>query len=342
MPDFDPSQLPLSRQFPSSGQDWFPSAQPEILKARAAMLGRLRRFFDTAGVLEVDTPILSQAAVSDPVLSSLSTQVSQLGFRGGCPLYMQTSPELPMKRLLAAGYGSIYQICKVFRDDERGRFHHPEFSLLEWYRVGWDHLRLMDEVAEVVRAALDQPGMSVERVSYRDLFLDGLGVDPWQVGTTELAEVALRAGIPDAATLELDQDGWLDLLLTQRLESRLGQAGMTFIYDYPPTQAALARIRGGERPVAERFELYVQGVELANGFHELGDPLEQRQRFQADLERRGELGAAQPPLDERFLAALASGLPDCAGVALGIDRLLMIATGADHIDAVLAFPVERA
>ncbi|NEV60742.1 EF-P lysine aminoacylase GenX [Thiorhodococcus minor] len=323
-------------------QDWRPVAQRSTLEARAAMLARLRAYFDSSGVLEVDTPILSSAAATDPVLASLATRISGARGDGGLPFYMQTSPELAMKRLLAADVGSIYQICKVFRGQERGRLHHPEFSLLEWYRTGWDHHRLMDEVAEVVRAALDRPEMPAERLTYQELFQQALGVDPWRASADDLAAAALRAGIPDATRLELDKNGWLDLLLTQRLESRLGQDGMTFVYDYPSTQAALARVRDGQCPAAERFELYIRGVELANGFHELADPAEQRQRFQSDLERRRALGLEQPPVDNRFLAALEAGLPDCSGVALGIDRLLMIAVGADHIDAVLSFPVERA
>lgn len=333
---------PARAQPKGANQDWRPVAQASTLKARAAMLARLRRYFEGAGVLEVDTPILSPAAVTDPVLASLSTRISGPARDGGPRFYMQTSPELAMKRLLADGAGPIYQMCKVFRDEERGRLHHPEFTLLEWYRTGWDHHRLMDEVAAVVRAALDRPEMPAERLTYRALFQQGLNVDPWLASAEELAEVALRAGIPDASRLGLDRDGWLDLLLTQRLESRLGRDGMTFVYDYPPTQAALARVRDGQYPAAERFELYIQGVELANGFHELADPAEQRRRFEADLARRRALGLEQPPVDKRFLAALESGLPDCSGVALGIDRLLMIAVDANHIDAVLAFPVERA
>lgn len=323
-------------------ETWRPTASLSALRARAALLERTRCYFASAGVLEVDTPILSPSAVTDPVLASLSTAVSIAGYGPSRPLYMHTSPELAMKRLLATGSGPIYQICKVFRDDERGRLHHPEFTLLEWYRPGWDQHQLMDEVAAVVRAALDRAEMPVERIGYRRLFLDRLGVDPWEAGPADLRDLACRAGIPDAAGLDLEKDGWLDLLLTQCLERDLGRDGMTFLYDYPPTQAALARIREDDHPVAERFELYIQGTELANGFRELRDPAEQRARFMADLESRRALGLPQPPLDERFLAALEAGLPDCAGVALGLDRLMMIATGAEHIDAVLSFPIERA
>ena len=320
------------------GIDWLPSARLETLQARAAMLGRFRDFFATAGVLEVETPILSQAAVTDPALASLRTRAGCLGQ----PLYLQTSPEFPMKRLLAAGSGPIYQICKVFRDDERGRRHHPEFTLLEWYRPGWDHHRLMDELAGLVRAALARPDLPVERIPYRDLFRQRLDLDPWTATTADLRAAALAAGIADAADLDLDADAWLDLLLTHRLESGLGGGGMTFLYDYPPTQAALSRIRPDSFSVAERFELYIDGVELANGFHELTDVAEQRARFAADLAAREHGGQVIPPLDERLLGALSAGMPACAGVALGLDRLLMTAVGALHIDEVLAFPIERA
>jgi lysyl-tRNA synthetase class 2 len=311
-----------------------------MIRARAALLGRLRVFFAAAGVLEVETPILSQSAVTDPALTSLVVGGSEIG--RGRALYLQTSPEFPMKRLLASGSGPIYQICKVFRDDERGRFHHPEFSLLEWYRPGWNQHRLMDEVADLVQVALRQPALSVERISYRELFLAGLDLDPWSATIEDLRATALTAGIADAAHLELEADAWLDLLLTHCLESGLGRGGMTFLYDYPPSQAALARIRPGPIPVAERFELYLEGIELANGFCELTDAVEQRARFQADLETRQRRGQSAPPLDERLLAALTSGMPECAGVALGLDRLLMIAGGVDQIDAVLTFPLERA
>lgn len=292
--------------------------------------------------MEVETPILSRAAVTAPALASLASRVSCANGEGRCDIYLQTSPEFPMKRLLAAGTGPIFQICKVFRDEERGRLHHPEFSLLEWYRPGWDYHRLMEEVVELVRVVLQRPAMPVERISYRDLFRERLSLDPWSATPTSLCEAALGAGLADARELDLDRDAWLDLLLAHCLEPGLGRRGMTFLYDYPPSQAALARIRPDPFPVAERFELYVEGMELANGFQELTDASEQRERFESDLALRRHRGQSLTPIDEPFLAALEAGLPTCAGVALGLDRLLMVATGADHIDAVIAFPVERA
>jgi lysyl-tRNA synthetase class 2 len=245
-----------------------------------------------------------------------------------------------MKRLLAAGSGPIYQICKVFRDGERGRLHHPEFSLLEWYRPGLGYRDLMDEVASLVRRALDRADLGVERLSYRDLFQTWIGLDPLEADSPSLRLAA--ADIPGAGELELDRDGWLDLLLTHRIEGRLEPGRLTFVYDYPPGQAALARIRAGVDPVAERFELYLEGMELANGFQELTHAEEQRRRFEMDIKARALVKSVQPPMDERFLQALDAGMPETSGVALGLDRLLMVATGACHIDEVLAFPVERA
>lgn len=306
------------------------------------MLATLRDFFASAGVLEVETPIASRCAGTDPSLDSLATRWRGPGHAGGLPLYLHTSPEFPMKRLLAAGLGPIYQVCKVFRDGERGRLHHPEFSLLEWYRPGWGYQRLMDEVAELARLLLGRPDLPVERVTYRDLFRDRLGVDPWDAGIEPLRDRAAAAGIAGTESLDLDRDGWLDLLLTHGLQPDLGVGRLTFLCDYPPSQAALARLRSGDVTVAERFELYLDGVELANGFQELTDPEAQGARLHADLEERRLRGRDTPPIDQAFLAALAAGMPEASGVALGLDRLLMALLGVRHINEVLAFPVERA
>jgi lysyl-tRNA synthetase class 2 len=248
-----------------------------------------------------------------------------------------------MKRLLAAGSGDIWQLARVFRDGERGRLHHPEFTLLEWYRVGWDHQRLIDEVAELVGELLaERHRLPVERLAYRDAFATHAGVDPWRAGVAGLRAAAARLGIEVHDPEGGDADTWRDLLLVHAVEPRLGDGRLTFLYDYPASQAALARVRPGDPPLAERFELYWQGVELANGFHELRDPAEQRRRFAADRAARERRGLPATAPDARFLAALDAGLPACAGVALGVDRLLMLAAGLDSIDAVLAFPVERA
>lgn len=321
---------------------WMPSASLEALRARALMLQRLRGFFAARGVLEVETPLLSASATTDPALESLVTDWSGLAQPGRQRLYLHTSPELPMKRLLAAGSGPIYQICKVFRDGERGRRHHPEFSLLEWYRPGWGLSALIDEVADLVRLVLDRPDLGYEVLSYRQLFLERLAIDPCSADSTALRTLAQANGIEGCGHLELDRDGWLDLLMSHCLEPGLGRGLMSFVRDYPPSQAALARLRSSDPPVAERFELYIDGIELANGFDELTDAAEQRARFQADQRARRAAGRFVPPIDEAFLAALEAGMPATAGVALGLDRLLMCALSVDAIDQVLAFAVERA
>ena len=324
---------------------WRPGADLATLRLRAELLARIRTFFAARKVLEVETPILSAAAITDPHLASFSTVYSG---PGGCrdrPLYLQTSPEFPMKRLLAAGSGCIYQIARVFRDGEAGRRHNPEFTLLEWYRVGFDHHRLMDEVAALVtellagRLALAEP----ERLSYRELFQRHCDLDPHRAGVVELMRCAEARNLPIPPGMPIDEtDPWLDLLLTHCIEPRLAQGRLVFVYDYPASQAALARLRPGDPPVGERFEAYLNGVELANGFHELGDAEEQRHRFEAENAARQALGLPVMPLDERLLAALAAGLPDCAGVALGFDRLAMLAAGCSSLAEVLAFPLDYA
>lgn len=322
--------------------DWRPTASLEVLKLRARMLERLRAFFSARGVLEVDTPALSRAGATDPHLASFA-----VSWHGPAPgtLWLHTSPEFPMKRLLAAGSGSIYQICKVFRDGEVGRLHNPEFTLLEWYRVGFDCHRLMDETAALIADALTEcraPG-APEKLSYRAAFERHAGIDPLTADAAAFAACARRHGIRAPAGMPGDDvDPWRDLLLTHVVEPQLGRGRVTLLHDYPASQAALARLRPGDPPVAERFEAYLDGIELANGFHELHDAAEQRARFERDLAKRKEQGLPAVPADERLLVALAAGLPDCAGVALGVDRLVMLAAGASSIQDVLAFPIERA
>jgi lysyl-tRNA synthetase class 2 len=324
---------------------WRPTAELATLRLRAGLLARVRAFFTARGVLEVETPALSAAAVTDPHLASFAVRYTGPGPRHGQPLYLHTSPEFPMKRLLAAGSGCIYQIARVFRDGEAGRRHNPEFTLLEWYRVGFDHHQLMDEVAELVtellagRLALAEP----ERFSYRELFQHHLNLDPHRASTAELAACAEKHSVPIPPEMPADDaDPWLDLLLTHWIEPRLESGRLTFVYDYPATQAALARLRPGDPPVGERFELYVGGVELANGFHELGDAAEQRRRFELGNAARQARELPLMPVDENLLAALAAGLPACAGVALGFDRLVMLAAGKASLAEVMAFPVGRA
>ncbi|MGD9298233.1 MAG: EF-P lysine aminoacylase EpmA [Thiohalocapsa sp.] len=320
---------------------WRPSASLAALKARGHLLAELRSFFSERGVLEVETPILSAASNLDPAIEPLYLDADLTG-AGAQRWYLQTSPEFPMKRLLAAGSGPIYQVCKVFRADERGRRHHPEFTMLEWYRPDFSLEELMDEVAALVCRLVGHPELPMERIGYRDLFLGRMGLDPWRASEHELRSVSQARGIADANQLDLDTDGWLDLLLSHCLEPDLGRAGLTFVYDYPPSQAALARVEAGDPPTARRFEVYWQGMELANGFDELRDPQEQRRRFDQDGAARAAHGRPALPMDRHLLAAMETGLPACAGVALGLDRLLMCALDAEHIDAVLAFPAQRA
>jgi lysyl-tRNA synthetase class 2 len=304
------------------------------LVARARLLERCRHFFAGRGVLEVETPVLAQATVTDVHLASLETRIAGRPH----PYYLQTSPEYAMKRLLAAGSGDIYQVCKVFRDDESGRHHNPEFTMLEWYRLGFDHRELMDEV-EALLATLLGPvlGAPAERLTYAAAFERVLGLDPHATPVARLEALAVeRLG---ARGLAGERDAVLDLLMGALVGPALGAGRITFVHEYPASQAALARCVPGSPAVAARFEAYVGGLELCNGFHELADAAEQRRRFESDRQARAARGLPLPPVDERLLAALAHGLPDCAGVALGLDRVLMLALGCDSLAGVLAFPV---
>jgi lysyl-tRNA synthetase class 2 len=326
--------------------DWRPAATLEVLKLRARMLQGIRAFFSDRGVLEVETPILSAAATPDPALDSLTTRYTGPLFPRGQTLYLHTSPEFPMKRLLAAGAGSIYQVCKVFRDGEAGRMHNPEFTMLEWYRTGFDHHHLMDEVDALVSQMLVDRlvrGTS-EHLSYRDAFMQHAGLDPHTASAHDFAGVARAHEIhaPPELGNHHDVGIWRDLLLTHLVEPRLGRGHLTFLFDFPASQASLARVHPGDPPLAERFELYLEGVELANGFHELADAGEQRTRFERQLHARQSLNRGTVPLDERFLSALEIGLPDCSGVVLGFDRLVMLAAGAHSVAEIIPFPLDRA
>jgi lysyl-tRNA synthetase class 2 len=298
------------------------------------MLAALRAFFAARGVLEVETPALSPAGVSDPALTSVTARVESLGL---APHYLHTSPEFAMKRLLAAGSGDLYQICRVFRDDELGRWHQPEFTLLEWYRVGWNELALMTEVEELIGAALaavGRPAPRSVRIRYADAVSTALGTGP-DATTPELAAALTARGVD--VPRGLGHDATLDLAMSTVVTAGFDAAALTFVYDYPASQAALARLKPGNPPVAARFEVFCGGIELANGFHELTDAAEQRRRFTAELDARRTMGRHVPPLDVEFLAALAAGLPDCAGVALGVDRLVALATGRDDVASAVSF-----
>ncbi len=309
------------------------------LRARAQLLRRVRGFFDALGVMEVCTPVLSRAAGTDPAIEPLRTRYTGPAYPQGLDLYLQTSPEFPMKRLLAAGSGPIYQLAQVFRDGEYGPRHNTEFTLLEWYRPGFDHHQLMDEVADLVRACLEEP-LSMEKITYVDLFREHLGIHPLEADLAELRALAAQQGL--AVQGVTGRDDWLDLFMSLVIEPRLGRERLTFVHDYPASQASLARLNPNDSRFASRFELYLHGVELANGFHELTDAAEQRRRFEEENRERESKGQRRLPLDENLLAALEAGLPDCAGVALGLDRLLMLKLHASCLDDVLSFSLKNA
>ncbi len=319
--------------------DWRPGASLEVLRLRAALLEEVRAFFRARGVLEVETPLLGRAGVTDVHLASLATRI-----RGRAPpYYLQTSPEYAMKRLLAAGSGDIFQVCKAFRDGESGRQHNPEFTLIEWYRLGFDHLALMDEVeALITRLLAPRLKHPAERLSYRGAFERVLEIDPFEAPTALLAARATERLGASAAAFAADREALLDLLMGALVGPALGVERISFVDAYPAAQAALARLLPGEPVVAARFEAYVGGIELCNGFHELGSATEQRRRFENDLEARAARALPAMPIDERLLAALAAGFPDSAGVAVGFDRIVMLAADVGSIDAALSFTVDGA
>jgi len=322
----------------AAAADWRPTAAQAALRRRAALKARTGEFFAARGVLEVETPVLSSGGLSDPQIESLSTQVSGMSAR----FFLNTSPEYSMKRLLAAGSGDIYQLCKVFRDGERGRWHNPEFTLLEWYRLGFDDAALMTEVELLVAQLLAPERLlePAERLTYTEALRRHAGVDAHTAGDIELTRAAEKHGVVCKA--ELDRDAKLDLLMGLVVGPNLGRERPCFICDYPASQASLARLKPGRPPVAARFELFLDGIELANGFHELADAGEQRGRFARDLAVRRARGQIEPPVDERLLAALGAGMPDCAGVALGFDRLVAIALGAERLSQAMAFSIDNA
>lgn len=305
-------------------EDWRPTATPQTIRARARLYQNIRAFFATSDCLEVDTPLLSGSTNTDPNIESIVADGQ---------LYLQTSPEFSMKRLLSAGSGSIYQICHAFRAGERGSRHRSEFTLLEWYRVGIDYWQLMDEMERLINLLSDQQN-NFSRVSYFDLFQQHTGLDIHSVRVSEIREYCLT-NVPGTEVEKMDFDQCLDLLISLVIQPEM--KGYTFTYDYPVSQAALARVNQNDPRLAERFELYYNGLELANGFSELTDTGIQRERFLADNQQREKTGLSRYPIDERLLSALEAGMPDCAGVALGLDRLLMVLLELDSIDQVMSF-----
>lgn len=320
--------------------NWQPNISIENLLKKANIINNIRRFFSDRGVLEVHTPSMSQATITDVHLVPFSTQFVGPGAANGKTLYLMTSPEYHLKRLLAAGSGPIYQLGHNFRNEEAGRFHNPEFLMLEWYRPHFDMYRLMNEMDDLLQQILDCE--SAETLSYQQAFTRHLEIDPLSADKAQLKEAAARLMLGEVAQKEEDRDTLLQLLFVTGVEPNIGKERPTFIYHFPASQAALAKISTEDHRVAERFEVYFKGVELANGFHELTDAKEQRQRFEQDNRKRAALGLPEYPLDENFLAALEFGLPDCSGVALGVDRLVMLALGTDNISDVLTFSVDRA
>ena len=320
-------------------EDWRPSATPELLRLRADWLQAIRSYFADRQVMEVDTPVLAASATSDQALASFRTACHGPLKQKRQYLYLHTSPEAFMKRLLAAGSGSIYQITRAFRDEEWGRLHNPEFTLLEWYRIGWSSADLIAEVDTLVRQLIGAslPLQATRSISYQELFLEHIAVDPMRADPDELCAVAVEKGLAVANVDGMSRDDWLHLLMSHCIEPYLGSDGPCFIYDYPACQAALAKVRDEPVPVADRFELYLHGVEIANGYSELTDAAEMELRWRQDQVGRQTRALPTYPIDKKFLAAVRMGLPDCAGVALGFDRLLMIAAGESSIEKVIPF-----
>ncbi len=324
--------------------NWRPTATLDMMRLRARLYATIRAFFAERGVLEVETPVLSIAGNTDPNIESFSLEFSGRTDGASRTRWLRTSPEFALKRLLASGVGDCYELGRVFRNGEAGGRHNPEFTMLEWYRVGWDHHRLIDETVALVQAALALVGRRADATTttFHDLYRERIGLDPFTADETELRAALGDVEIDPAG---LDRDDWLDLLMTHRLQPGFDRDGILVVRDYPASQSALAKIRagqGGKPAVAERFELYLGALELANGYHELTDADEQRTRFLRDYTTRAMRDVVQPPFDEALLAAMAAGLPACAGVALGVERLLMAMADTDRIADVLAFGFARA
>ncbi|OGT27335.1 MAG: EF-P lysine aminoacylase GenX [Gammaproteobacteria bacterium RIFCSPHIGHO2_01_FULL_42_8] len=299
-----------------------------LIQLRQTLYATIRAFFAARDVLEVETPLLSEYTVTDPHIESFAVPFGDKNY------FLQTSPEYAMKRLLADGSGSIFQITKAFRKEESGSKHHPEFSMLEWYRIGFDHHDLMNELDVLLQLILKTK--PAQKISYRDLFLKNIDVDPFAVSHVTLKKIIVAKNIRVDCS-DADFDFLLNILLTHCIEPTLGFEAPIFVYDFPVTQAALAKIRQEDPPVAERFELYIRGMEIANGFHELCDAKEQEKRFQENQRLRKNKNQFIPEIDHHFIDALKKGLPDCAGVAMGLDRLLLLQLKAVDIREVIVF-----
>ncbi|MDD1620763.1 MAG: EF-P lysine aminoacylase GenX [Methylococcaceae bacterium] len=324
-------------------EPWQPACDKRYLRLRAQILADIRRFFADREVLEVETPLLCRATGTDPLLDFFSTTLHSPPRNS--TLFLQTSPEFAMKRLLAAGSGSIYQICKAFRNGESGRSHNPEFTILEWYRVGFSLQDLMDEVSELLQGLLSSAFevLGVRQVSYQRIFGETTGLDPLAFDKQAYRLFAQAAGFPEAVDLCGDEHGlWLDFVFSHCVQPAMAAGTLYLVHDYPAIQSSLARIHPGDDRVAERFEVFANGMELGNGFFELSDVAEQEARFDREIAYRRAHGLAAVEKDDLLLDALRAGLPDCSGIALGLDRLLMIAGKCRGIDEVLAFPLRKA
>lgn len=319
---------------------WQPTGSIETLRQRAEIIHAIRDFFRARNVLEVETPALSRYSVTDQHLHPFVCDYVGPAHANGKQLFLQTSPEYAMKRLIAAGSGCIYQIAKAFRNEGTGRHHNPEFTMLEWYRIGYDDTQLMAEVEQLIRLICDCP--AADYISYQQVFIQYLALDPLTASVIELQQLAIEQGFEQLAEQLDDKDSLLQLLFSFCIEPNIGQSAPCLVFDFPASQASLARLSNTDPRVAKRFEVYYRGIELANGFQELTCANEQRHRFQQDQLKRQQQGLTCPPIDPQFLQALAYGLPDCAGVALGVDRLIMLALDKPKIADVLSFNAENA
>ena len=327
---------------------WMPACDIEHLRLRATVLSAIRAFFEQRSVLEVETPLLCRATGTDPQLDFFSSVYHSVPNEKGIKdkeMFLQTSPEFAMKRLLAAGSGSIFQICKAFRNAESGRLHNPEFSILEWYQLGFSLDQLMDEVAELLVQLMKKHCKieSVHRFSYRELFEQTTGLNPLVFCQKSYADYALKNALSDAVSMcENDHAMWLDLIFSFKVQPVLANQKIAMVYGYPAVQASLARINQENPLIADRFEVFIHGVEIGNGFFELSDAMEQERRFDQEISSRRVKGLPAVEKDKLFLEALQSGLPDCSGIALGLDRLLMVMANVGTLSHVMAFPFEKA
>jgi lysyl-tRNA synthetase class 2 len=321
--------------------DWRSGADLSVIKARAELLRSVRAFFYAREVLEVETPLLGATFGTEPAIEPLRSEFIGPGYAKGRSLFLQSSPEFFMKRMLADGSPSIYQVAKAFRNGEQGRRHNPEFSILEWYRLDFSADQLMQELGELMRALTREPDLPIVYQRYADLVQQHLGLDVFEADEKQLAKCALDHNIATANPNELDKDAWLELLFSVVIEPALDSDVLTFVTHYPASQASLAQLDQEDPRTALRFELYYRGLELANGFEELADAQEQSERFEHENCRRRAQGQQVIPVDAQLLSALERGLPRCSGVAVGLDRVLMCLLGKEHLDDVLTFSFQR-